>query len=164
MWELYHEEGWTLKNWCFRTVVLENNLESPLDCKEVQPVDPIRNQPWLFIGRTDVETLIFWPPDAKSWLSGKDPEAEKDWGHEEKGTTEDEMFGWHHQPNGHEFEQTLGFGDGQGGLCAAGHRVAKSQTQLSNWTPPLPTSGHNVKWERQKIRLMYYMISFLFYK
>ena len=136
MWELDHKEGWTLKNQCFRTVVLEKTLESPLDCKEIQPVNPIRNQPWLFIGRTDAETLIFWPPDGKSWLSGKDPEAEKDWGHEEKGMTEDEMFGWHHQPNGHEFEQTLGFGDGQGSLacCSPWGRKDSNMTEGLNWT------------------------------
>jgi len=104
MWELDYKESWVPKNWCFWTVVLEKTLESPLDCKEVQPVHP-KDQSWLFIGRTDVEaeTPILWPPDAKSWLIGKDPDAGKDWGQEEKGKTEDEMVGWHQQLNGHGF-------------------------------------------------------------
>ena len=94
------------KNWCFWTVVLEKTLESPLDCKEIQPVHPKEDQSWVFIGRTDAETEtpILWPPDAKSWLIGKDPDAGRDWGQEEKGTTEDEMAGWHHRLDGHEFE------------------------------------------------------------
>ena len=103
MWELDHKEGWALKSWCFWTVVLEKTLESPLGCKEIQPVHP-KDQPWVFIGRTDVEaeTPIFWPPDAKSLLIWKDPHAAKDW-RQEKGMTEDKMVGWHHQLNGHEF-------------------------------------------------------------
>ena len=106
MWELDCEERWVPKNWCFWTVVLEMTLESPLDCKEIQQVHPKGNQSWIFIWRTDAEadTLILWPPDEKSWLIGKDPDAGKDWGQKEKGTTEDEMVGWHHQLNGHEFE------------------------------------------------------------
>ena len=106
MWELDCEESQALKNWCFWTVVLEKTLESPLDCKEIQPVHPEGDQSWVFIGRTDVEaeTLILWPPHAKSWLIGKEPDAGRDWEQEEKGTTEDEMAGWHHQLNGHEFE------------------------------------------------------------
>ena len=101
-----HEESWAPKNWCFWTVVLEKTLESPLDCKEIQPVHPKGDQSWVFIGRTNVEaeTPILWPPHAKSWLIGKDPDAGRDWGQEEKGTTEDEIAGWHHQLNGHEFE------------------------------------------------------------
>ena len=104
MWELDFKESWALKNWCFWTVVLEKTLESPLDCKEIQPVHPKGYQSWIFIGRTDVEaeTLILWPPDAKKWLIGKDPDAGKDW-RQEKGTTEDEMVGWHHRVDGHEF-------------------------------------------------------------
>ena len=104
MWELDYKESWVLKNWCFWTVVL--TLESPLDCKEIQPINPKGNQSWIFIGRTDpeAETPILWPPDMKNWLIWKDPDAGKDWGQEEKGTTEDEMVGWHHQLNGHEFE------------------------------------------------------------
>jgi len=106
LWELDYKESLEPKNWCFWTMVLEKILESPLDCKEIQPVHPEGNQSWIFIGRTEAEaeTPILWPPDAKSWLIWKDPDAEKDWGQEEKGTTEDEMVGWHHRLNGHEFE------------------------------------------------------------
>ena len=106
MWLLNHEEGWVLKNWCFWTVVFEKTLESPLDCKEIQPVNPKGNQSWIFIRGTDAEaeTPILWPPDVKNWLIWKDPGAGKDWRWEEKGTTEDEMVGWHHRLNGHEFE------------------------------------------------------------
>ena len=106
MWELDYKESWAQKNWCFSTVVLEKTLESPLDCKEIQPIHPKGAQSWVFIGRTDAEaeTLILQPPDAKSWLIGKDPFAGRVWVQEEKGTTEDEMAGWHHQLNGHEFE------------------------------------------------------------
>ena len=105
IWELDYKESWALKNWCFKTVVLEKTLESPLDCKEIQLVHPKGNQSWVFIGRTGVEaeTLILWPPDAKSWLIWKDSDAGKKWGQEEKGTTEDEMVGWHHWLNGHCF-------------------------------------------------------------
>ena len=101
----FYKESWALKNWCFWTVVLEKTLESPLDCKEIQSVHPKGDQSWIFIGRTDAEaeTPILWPPDVKSWLTGKDPDAGKDWGQEEKGTTEGEMVGWHHRLHGHEF-------------------------------------------------------------
>ena len=135
MWQLDHKEGQALKNWCFRTVVLEKTLESPLDYK-VKPVNPEGDQSRVFIGRTDDEAVapILWAPDAKSWVIGKDPDAGKDWGQEEKGTTEDEMVGWHHQLNGHEFEQTPGDSEGQGSLAATAHGVTKSQTWLSNWT------------------------------
>ena len=104
--ELDCEESWAPKNWCFCTVVLEKTLESPLDSKEIQPVHPKGDQSWVFIGRTDAEaeTPIPWPPDEKSWLIGKDPDAGKDWGKEEKVTTDDEMVGWHHQLDGYEFE------------------------------------------------------------
>ena len=108
-----------------RTVVLEKTLESPLDCKEVQPVHPKGNQPWTFIGRTDTEAPVLWPPDVKSQLIGKDLDAGKDWRQEEKGTTENEMVGWHHQLKGHEFEQTPGDGEGRGNLvCCSlwGHK------------------------------------------
>ena len=106
MWELDYKESWAPKNWCFWTVVLEKTLESPLDCKEIKSVNPKGDQSWIVIGRTDAEaeTPILWPPDAKNWLIGKDPDAGKDWRREEKGTTEDEMVGWHHWLNGHEFE------------------------------------------------------------
>ena len=106
IWELDYKESWGLKNQCFWTVVLEKTLKSPLDCKEIQPVHPKGNQPWIFIGRTDAEaeTPVICPPDAKSLLIGKDPDAGKDWRQEEKGMTEDETAGWHHWLNGHEFE------------------------------------------------------------
>ena len=118
MWELVCEESWVPKNWCFWTVVLEKTLESPLDIKEIKPVNPKGNESWIFVGRTDAETdaPIVWPPDVKSWFIGKDPDVGKDWGQEEKGMTEDEMVGWHHWLNGHEFEQPLGDSEGQGGL------------------------------------------------
>ena len=106
MWELDCEESWVLKNWCFWTVVLEKTLESPLDCKEIQPVHPKGNQSWINIGRTDAEaeTPIQWPPDVKNWLIWKHPDAGKDWRQKEKGMTEDEMVGWYHWLKGHEFE------------------------------------------------------------
>ena len=137
MWELYYKEGWAPKNWCFWTMVLEKTLESPLDCKEIQPVHP-KDQSWVFIARTDVEaeTPILWLPDAKSWLIWKDPDAGKDWGQEEKGTTEDEMVGWHHRLDGHGFGWTPGVGDGQRAWSAVIHGVAKRRnwaTEL-NWT------------------------------
>ena len=124
------------------TVVLEKILESPLDCKETQPVHPKGDQSWVFIGRTDfeAETPIVWPPDAKSWLIWKDPDAGKDWGQVEKGLTEDEMVGWHHQVNGHGFGWTLGFGDGQGGLACCslwGCKQSDTPEQL-NWTELIP--------------------------
>ena len=131
-----YKESWALKNWCFWTVVLEKTLESPLDCKEMQPVHPKRDQSWVFTGRIDVEaeTPILWPPDAKTWLIWKDPDAGKDWGQEEKGTTEDEMAGWHHRVDAHEFGWTPGVGDRQGGLACCSSWVTKSWTWLSDWT------------------------------
>ena len=116
MWKLDHKEGWALKNWCFQIVVLRKTLESPLDSKDIKPVNLKGNLPWILIGRTDAEAPIFLPPDANSWLIGKDPDAGKDWGQEEKGATEDEMVGWHHQLNGHEFEQSSGDDEGYGSL------------------------------------------------
>ena len=118
MWELDYKESWGQKNWCFWTVVLEKTLESSLDSKKIQPIHPKGNQSWIFIGRTDAEAEapILWPPDVKNWLLGKDPDAGKDWRQEEKGMTEDEMAGWHHWLNGHEFEQTLGDNGGQRSL------------------------------------------------
>ena len=137
MWELDCEESWALKNWCFWTVVLEKTLESSLDCKEIQPVHPKGDQSCVFIGRTDVEaeTPILWPPDVKSWRIWKDSDARKDWGQEEKGTTEDEMAGWHHWLNGHEFGRTLGVGDGQGGLacCSSWGGKGSDITEWLNW-------------------------------
>ena len=119
IWELNHKESWALKDWCFWAVVLEKTLESPLDCKEIKPVNPKGNQSWIFIGRTDAEaeTPILWPPNAKNCLIGKEFDAGKDWRQEEKGTIEDEMIGWHHWLNGHEFEQAPGVGDGKGSLA-----------------------------------------------
>ena len=138
MWELDHKESWAPKNWCFCTVVLEKILESPLDCKEIQPVHSKGDRSWVFIGRTDVEaeTLLLWPLDVKSWLIGKDPDAGKDWRQEEKGTTEDEMVGWHHQLNGHGFGWTPGVGDGQGGLvcCSSWGRKELDMPERLNWT------------------------------
>ena len=112
MWELDYRESWALKNWCFWTVVLEKTLESPLDYKEIKPLNSERNQSWIFIARTDAETETpkLWPPNAKNWLIVKDPNAGKDWRWEEKGTTEDEMVGWQHWPGAQEFEQALGVG------------------------------------------------------
>ena len=137
MWELDYKEIWALKNWCFWTVVLEKTLESPLDWKEIKPVNPKGNQSWIFIGRTDAkaETPILWPPAVKNWLTGKDSDAEKDWRQEEKQMTEDEMVGWHHWLDGHEFEQALWVGDGQGSLAWLQFMgVTKSWTWLSNST------------------------------
>ena len=142
MWELDYKETWAQKNWCFWTVVLEKTLASPLDCKEIQLVPPKGDQSWVSFGRTDVEaeTTIFWPPDAKSWLIWKDLDAGKDWG-QEKGMTEDEMAGWHHWLNAHEFEWTLGVGDGQGGLacCNSWGRKESNTSEQLNWTEWMDT-------------------------
>ena len=121
MWELECKESWALKDLCFWTVVLTKTLESSLDCKEIKPVNPKGKQCWIFIGRTDAEaeTPMLWPRDAKNWLIGKDPDAGKDGRWEEKGTTEDEMVGWHHWLDGHEFGQALGAGDGQRNLVCS---------------------------------------------
>ena len=126
------------KNWCFWTVVLEKTLESPLDWKEIQTVHSKGDQSWDFFGRNDVkaETPVLWPPHAKSWLIGKDSDAGRDWGQEEKGMAEDEMAGWHHQLDGCEFEWTPGVGDGQGGLacCDSWGRKESDTTERLNWT------------------------------
>ena len=137
MWELDHKESRVLKNWCFWTVVLEKTLESPLDCKEMQPVHPKGNQSWIFIGKIDVEAeaQILWPPDVKNWLLSKDPDAGKDWRQEEKETTEDKMVGWHHRLNGHEFEQDSGVRNGQGSLACCspwGHKESDRTEWLNN--------------------------------
>ena len=148
MWELDHKEGWEVKNWCFWTVVLEKTLESPLDCKEIKPVNPKGNQSCVFIGRTDIEaeTPILWPPDVKSWLIWKDSDAGKDWGQEEKGTTEDEMVGWHQQLDGHGLGWTLGDGDGQGGLACSGpwgHKESDNDWEtLLRYLPEVPKGSH----------------------
>ena len=132
------KECWMPKNWCFWTVVLEKTLESPLDCKEIQPVHPKGDQSWIFIGRTDAEavTPILWPPDEKKWLIRKDPEAGKNWRQEKKGTTEDEMAEWHHWLDEHEFEQTSGVGDGQGGLacCSPWGCKESDMTERLDWS------------------------------
>ena len=136
MWQMDHKEGWAMKNWCFWTVV----LESPLDYKEIKPVNPKGNQSWIFTGRTDAEaeTPILWPPDAKNWLR-KDPDAGKDWRQEEKGMTEDEMVGWHHQLNGYDSEETPGDSEGQGSLACCSpldhkirHELVTEQQQHSS--------------------------------
>ena len=142
---MYGCESWTInKAECWRTdafcTVVLKTLESPLDCKEIQPVHLKGDQSWVFIGRTDVEaeTPIIWPPDVKSWLIGKDPDAGKDWGQEEKGMTENEMAGWHHRLNGHGFGWTPGVGDGQGGLVcrgSRGRRVRHNWATELNWKP-----------------------------
>ena len=134
MWELDYKESWP-KNGCFWTVVLEKILESPLDCKEIQSVSPKENQSWIFIRRTDTEAKVpvLWPPDAKNWFVGKDPDAGKDRRQEEKGTTEDEMAGWHHWLNGCESQWTPGVGDGQGGLACCDSWACK-ETRLSDWS------------------------------
>ena len=137
MWKLYHKEGSALKNWCFQSVVLEKTLESPLDNKEIQPVHLKGNQHWIFIGRTaEAETPIFWLPDVKSRLVGKDPDVGKDLGQGEKGATEDKMVGWHHWLNAHGFGWTPGAGDGQGGLayCSSWGRKESDTTERLNWT------------------------------
>ena len=147
MWELDHKEGWELKKWGFQTVVLEKTLKSPLDSEEVKPVNSKGNQSWIFIGRTDVEAEapILWSPDAKNWLIGKDCDAGKDW-KQHKGTTEDEMVGWHHQVNGHKFEQTLGVGDGQGSLACCTPWGCKESDTLerlnNNLCVPSPTQTY----------------------
>ena len=136
MWELDCEESWVLKNWCFWSVVLEKTLESPLDCKEIQPFDSKGDKSWVFFGRTDAEaeTPVLWLPHTKSWLIGKDCDAGRDWGQEQKGMTEDEMAGWYHRLDGCEFEWIPGVGDGQEAWPAAIYGVTKSRTWLSDWS------------------------------
>ena len=148
MWELDDKESWAPKNWCFWAVVLEKTLESPLDCKEIQPVHSKGDQSRDFFGRNDAEaeTLVLWPSHVKSWLTGKDSDAGRDLGQEEKGTTEDEMAGWHHGLNGRESEWTLGVGDGQGSLacCISWGRKESDMTEWMNWNElnvPSPWQG-----------------------
>ena len=137
IWELDHKEGWVLKNWCFWTVVLEKTRESPLDCKEIQPVHPKENQAWIFFGRTDAEAEApIWPPDVNNWLIGKDPVSGKDWKQEEKGMTEDNMVGWHHWLSGHKLEQAPGVDNGQRSLvcCSPWGQKELDMTEQLNWT------------------------------
>ena len=136
MWELDSEESRVLKNWCSWTMVLEKTLESPLDCKEIQPVHPEGDKSWVFIGRTDAEAEapILWPSHVKSWFVGKDPDVGRDWGQEEKGTTEDEMAGWHTDLMGMSLSKLREFVMDREAWRAAIHGVAKSWTRLSNWT------------------------------
>ena len=137
-WQLDHKESWAPKYWCFWTMVLEKILESPLDCKKIKLFNPKGNQSWIFIERTGskAEAPILWLPDVMNWLIGKDPDAGKDWGQEEKGTTEDEIVGWHHWLDRHEFEQALGVGDGQGSLmcCSPWGCKELDTTEQLNWT------------------------------
>ena len=154
MWELDYKQSWAPKNWCFWTVVLKKTLESPLDCREIQPVHSKGDQPWVFIGRADVEAEapILWPPDVKRWLIWKDPDAGKDWRREEKGTTEDERVGWHHRLDGRGFGWTPGVGDGQGGLvcCGSWGRKESDTTEQLNWTEKLQLSL-NQRWSAYRL-------------
>ena len=156
MWQLNYKDSWVLKNWCFQTVVLEKTLENPLDSKGIQPVHPKGNQSWILIGRTDIEaeTPILWLSDAKNWLIRKDFDAGKDWRREEKGTTEDEMVGWNHWLDGHESEQILRVGDGQGGLVCCSSWVCKEldMTKQLNWTERMQNL------QIQRIEYMYHML------
>ena len=146
MWELDSKESWAPKNWCFWTVVLEKTLESPLNYKDIKPVNSKGNQSWIFIGRTDAEAEIpiLWPPDGKNWLIWKDPDDGKDWRQEEKGMKEDEMVGWYHRFDGHEIEQAPGVGDGQGGLacCSPWSHKESFMAEWLNWTGPNPPQFH----------------------
>ena len=130
---LDHKESWAPKNWCFFNCVLEKTLESPLNCKEIKPVSPKGSQSWIFIGRTDAEAPVLWLPDVKRQLITKDPDAGKDWSQEEKEMMGDVMVGWHHWLDGHELEQALGDGEGQGSLMCSVHGAPRSWTWLNDW-------------------------------
>ena len=157
MWALDYKESWVLKNWCFWTVVLEKTLESLLGCKEIQPVHPKGDKSWVFIGKTDAEaeTPILWPPDVNNWLTGKDSDAGNNWRQEEKGMTEDEIVGWHHQLNGHEFKQAPRDGEGQGSLACgspSSSRVSHDWATELNWSQQMicrackPHVGNSFCW------------------
>ena len=145
-------------------MVLEKTLQSPLDCKEIKPVNPKGNKPWIFIAKTEAKAPILWPPDVKSWLIGKDPDAGKDWGQEEKGVTEDEMFGWHHWLNAHEFEQTPGDTEGQGSLaccCPWGPKESDMTEQLNNnddITQPIDVWNLPVTWQEHYIPISFFFV------
>ena len=147
MWEMGHKEGWVLNNWCFWTAVLEKTLESPLDCKEIQPDHPKGNQSWIFIGRTDAEAEapILWPPDVKNWLIWKDPDAGKDWRQEQKGVTEDEMAVWYHSV-GMSLRKVRETVMDREAWRATVHGVARSQTWLSDWTNTTMEISPNGEW------------------
>ena len=149
VWQLDHKESWASKNWFFWTVLLEKTLEGPSDSRVIQPVNPKGNQPCIFIGRIDAEAEdpILWPLDAKSWLIWKDPDAGKDWRLEEKGMTEDDMVGWHHQLNGHESEWTPGVGDGQGGLACC-HSWGRKESELNLSLPFI------LFWQPQEVKML----------
>ena len=160
MWELDCEESWASKNWCFWTAVLEKILESPMDCKEIQPVHSQGDQSWDFFGRNDpkAENPVLWPPHAKSWLTGKDSDAGRDCRQEEKGTTENEMAGWHHWLDGCGFRWTPGVGDGQGGLASCdswGHKESDTTERL-NWTE----LNYDLKFSLYFMLLLYYLLGF----
>jgi len=162
MWELDHKRGWVLKNWCFWTVVLEKTLESPLDSKDIKPVNPKGDQPWICIGKTDAETPVLWTPVAKSRLIGKDPDAGKDWGRNRRGP-QNEMFEWHHQLNGHAYEQTPGDSEWQGSLACCrpwGHK----ESDTTNWTTA--TTKSIQFWNQQKpcnfpTQKMFYLVTII---
>jgi len=162
MWELDHKEGWAPKNWCFWIVVLEKTLENILDSIEIKPIHPKGNQPWICTVRTGAkaEASVLWPLDAKGQLIGKDPDAGKDWGQEEKGAIEDEMVGWHYRLNGHEFEQTPGDGEGQGSLvcCSSwGHKEWDTTYWLNNnWSMCEPLFPINATKKRKKEKFLSY--------
>ena len=164
MWELDYKESWVPKNWCFWTVVLEKTLESTLDCKEIQAVHSEGDQPWDFFGRNDAkaETPILWPPHVKNWLIGKDSDAGRDWGQEEKGTTEDEMAEWHHWLNECESEWTPGVGDGQGSLACSNSWGHKESDTLSDWTK-LNSMKYLITFLLQTLKLFYLQRNPLFF-
>ena len=150
MWELDKKKDWVLKDWWLQTVLLEKTLESPFYCKEIKPVNPKGNKSWIFIGRTDAEAPILWPPDAKSWLIWRDADAGKDWRQEEKGMTKDEMVGWHHQRD--ELEETLGDGEGQWSLAFWVHEVAVSDT--TEWLKSNNKQWSINLWQKRQVSTM----------
>jgi len=157
MWELNLKEYWGPKKWCFQIVVLEKTLDSPLDSKEIKPVNLKGNQSWIFTGQTDAEAEapVLWPPDGMSWLIGKDLDAGKHWGQEEKGVTEDEMVGWHHWLNGHELEETQGDCEGQRTWHVAVHGVIKSWIWLTGKELQDQALGEIINWEESKLVILF---------